>query len=113
MSFIYPRTISISRPATDPVPTLTPGYRDLDPTAETSVAVGIPASIQADRTGGSNKADLPSDVSSTVWRIFFRGDLGLLRDRDIITDDLGTRYKVIGAYWNSLGYSPLCEQLDV
>jgi hypothetical protein len=113
MSFIYPRTIKITRPATDPEPTLTPTYRSLDPGAETPIASDIPASIQASRQGGANKSGLPSSVNSTLWRIFFRGEPGLLQDRDIITDDLGNRYKVIGAYWNSLGYSPMCEQLDV
>lgn len=113
MSFMYPRTIAITRSAVADAPSLTPGYSGLDWTAETPVESGIAASIQLDRQGKENPAGLPSDVKVTMWRIFFKRPLGLLQERDVITDDQGLRYKVIAPYWNSLGYNALCDRLDV
>lgn len=112
MSFMYPRTISITRPAEADAPSLSPRYSSLsDP--ETVVADGIAANIQLDRQGRDNPVGLPSDVKVTMWRVFFKGALGLLQERDVIIDDLGLRYKVIAPYWNSLGYNALCDRLDV
>lgn len=112
MSFLYPRTISISRP-TQPVGVGAVGYGAELPATETAIASGIAASIQQKRDGKMPGAGLPGDARSTLWRIFFNGlASGFVVDRDIITDDLGIRYQVQAAYWNSMGYNCLCERLE-
>lgn len=112
MSFMYPRTITITRPATTSgVGAI--GYQGLDPTNETIVQSGVPANIQ--RTENLRKLDenLPGDVArGSAWQIFFKLPNGTVLDRDIITDDLNVRYQVTAAYWNSLGYNALCERLQ-
>lgn len=112
MSFMYPRTISITRPNTLSGIGAQP-YQGLEPSQETSVASGIPANIQQVKESRQSIAGLPGDVTrGTLWHIYFRRELALVNDRDIITDDLGIRYQVTGAYWNSLGYKCLCERLQ-
>lgn len=102
MSFLYPRTITISRMAPDP--TLgSQGYSGMTPDKETIVAQGIPARIQADRQGTPPQAKLPADAAGeSIWKIIFKGARDLARTGDIITDDLGERYQIISAYWGPL-----------
>ena len=112
MSFIYPRIVSITRP-----PTLTgigaQPYQGLLPSTETLVASGLKASIQQIKESKQFPANLPGDtIRGSLWSIFIRKPRTLIRDRDIITDDLGVRYQVTAAYWNSLGYKALCERLQ-
>jgi hypothetical protein len=112
MSFVYPRTISISRP-TQPNGVGAVGYGAELPATETPVASNVPASIQQKKEGRMPGAGLPGDARATIWRIFFNSlQNGTVADRDIITDDLGIRYQVQAAYWNSLGYNCLCERLE-
>ncbi len=83
------------------------------PSTETIVAVGLSASIQQIKESKQPMENLPGDtVRGTLWSIFIRKPRTLIRDRDIITDDLGVRYQVTAAYWNSLGYKALCERLQ-
>lgn len=112
MSFLYPRTIAISRP-TGQSGIGAVGYGGEVPADEEPVASGVPASIQLDRQGRDNRTGLPGDAKSTLWRILFKQPKGTVQNRDVITDDLGDRYQVIGPYWNSLGYNCLCELLEV
>lgn len=110
MSFLYPRTISV--------------YRDLEPTQGglqtynttnqgTLVASAIPASIQLKKETGTQPANLPADISRrTYWNIMFRAPPGTVIDNDIVVDDLGVRYQVTAAYWNSLGFNCLCERME-
>jgi len=111
MSFLYPRTISISRP-TQPTGVGAVGYGGELPATETAVASGVAASIQQKKEGRPPPAGLPGDARMTLWRIFFNLPNGTVADRDIIADDLGIRYQVQAAYWNSLGYNCLCERLE-
>lgn len=125
MSFIYPRTITITRP----VPQLSPagglasagssqvggstpylGVRNKAKGAETIVAVGIPCSIQAHGARAvTDREAMPSSAPGPVrWKFLVPlGELvfGQVRDRDIVTDDLGNRYDIASDYWNSLGYN--------
>ncbi len=112
MSFLYPRTIAITRPRSAAgigVQT----YGGVAASAEDAVASGIAASIQLVRVGGEGPAKLPADAARSRWRVFFKGPSALVRDRDVITDDLGLRYQVSAAYWNALGYACECERLEV
>lgn len=111
MSFVYPRTISISRP-TQPAGIGAVGYGGELQSIETIIISGVPASIQQKKEGRTNAVDLPGDSRASMWQILFFGALGIVQDRDVITDDLGIRYQVQGAYWNSLGYNCTCEILE-
>lgn len=112
MSFMYPRTIFITRPInTSGVGAL--GYQGLDPQDETIIASDIAANIQRSENTRSLATDLPGDVTrGSMWAIFFKMPNGILQDRDIITDDLNIRYQVTASYWNSMGYKALCERLQ-
>jgi len=115
MSFIYPRVVAITRPATlSPSQVGAIDYQVLDADQETIVAIGLPASIQQDRTGMRLTANLPGDIlRGMCWSIFIRPiTKGVLKDNDIITDDEGIRYQVTAAYWNSLGVNAKCERLE-
>lgn len=114
MSFIYPRTTVITRPnATTGIGALP--YQGLDPTQEQTLFTNIPASIQH-RGNTAQKAGIPADAKSEpMWEIIWPPNylpLGSLMERDIVTDDLGNRYQIAAAYWNSLGYQAECEKLQ-
>ncbi|MDA8256532.1 MAG: hypothetical protein M0Z99_12980 [Betaproteobacteria bacterium] len=117
MSFIYPRTITITRPAVQSgVGTI--GYGGQMPSTETPVTSGVSASIQLKKEGRHPETDLPGDITKiTLWVVLIPVSAGLsvgvIRDRDILTDDGGLRYQVTAAYWNSLGWNLLCERLEV
>jgi hypothetical protein len=110
MSFLYPRTIAITRP-TQAGTVGAVGYGGQVPSTEEPVADGIAASIQLKKDGRSPRAALPGDAHLTEWRIMFKGARDLVQARDVITDDLGVRYQVQAPYWNSLGFNCLCERL--
>lgn len=113
MSFMYPRTVAISRPVS--VANVgAQAYGGLVASNETSIATGLSASIQLKKQQASKDyPDLPGDSGHTQWRIFVQGAaLGLISVRDIVTDDLGQRYQVMAPYWNSLGYNLFCERLE-
>lgn len=126
-SFLYPRTVQVSRSksaaATSVVVGLV-GYSGMttepapkDPQGETVLFTGIPASIQAARVGRKgSRAALPTDATfEPMWNIFIPPAalaLGSVKDRDVITDDEGYRYQVAQAYWNSLGYRLDCIRLE-
>ncbi len=105
MSFIYPRTISISRPNASTA-VGAQGYGGLLKTAETQIAAGIAAHIEAERQGKDPDAKLPGDAKGeSIWRIMFKAAKGLVQTDDIITDEIGNRYQVISASWEQLGYT--------
>lgn len=111
MSFLYPRTISITRPHIQTGVGALP-YGGLLPSTETAILSGIAASIQLKKEGGRPESALPSDASrKAYWTIFFKAALGAVQKRDIITDDLGIRYQITGDYWSSMGYSVIAEEM--
>lgn len=111
MSFIYPRTISITRPGTI-AGVGAQGYSGAAAANETSIAANIPASIQLERQGPAALAGVPADtIGRGLWRIYFKLPRGTVQERDIITDDLGNRFQVTNPYWDSLGYNVTAETL--
>lgn len=114
MGFIYPRTITISRPGAQTGEGML-GYGGETQAAETQVATSVPASIQERREGQRNPTGLPGDGTRPTYYIFIP-KRALARDGmkalDVITDDLGVRYKVVAPYWDSLGHRPTCELLE-
>ena len=102
MSFLYPRVISISRPAQDETLGAQP-YSGLQIGHETAVASGLPAHIQIDKQNSAPPAKLPGDAIATpVWKIIIKAARGLVRTGDVITDDLDNRYQVISADWGPM-----------
>lgn len=102
MSFLYPRTVSISRPIQDPTLGAQP-YSGLRADSETEIASGIAAHIQIDRQNPASPTKLPSDaVSLPVYKIIVKVARGLVKRGDVITDDIGSRYQVISPDWGPL-----------
>lgn len=116
MSFLYPRTIAVTRP-TGPSGVGNVGYSGVLPSTETPVVSSAPANIQAKTTlsrtyTGALPAAPPGPI---VWRVYipFKAvPKGTIKDRDIITDDQGIRYQVEAAYWNSMGWNLACIILE-
>ena len=102
VSFLFPRTISVSRPNQDTAVGAQP-YAGVTPANETVLATGIPAHIQSDRQGTAPQAKLAADAAGqSTWKIIFKQPLGTVQSRDVITDDLGNRYQVISVDWNPM-----------
>lgn len=113
MSFLYPRTITVSRPGkTDAVGEQ--GYSGLDAATETQVLGPIPAKIQADRQGQAPETKLPSNAAGqSIWKIIFKVPLGVVAGGDIITSEIGERFQVIGPpYWGPLVTTCRCQILE-
>jgi hypothetical protein len=111
-NFLYPRTISISRPNPNTGIGAQP-YGALQETNETTIATGIAAKIQIDRQGTKPVTALPGDAAGqSIWNIMFEAANGLVQDRDIITDDLSHRYQVISAYWGPMVTTCRCQILE-
>lgn len=114
MSFVYPRVVAITRPNVQTAVGAV-GYSGLQASNEAAIASGLPASIQLNKQSGREDADLPGDSARTLWKILIPASaiaLGQIQTRDIVTDELGTRYQVAGPYWNSLGHNLLCQLLE-
>src|ERR1700723_3385518 len=97
---LYPRAVSISRQQSQ-LQAGDAGY--LASTAgncsPVAGATDLPASIQQTREPGAPEGHTPSDAPNrSVWNIFIPGEaaaLGLITERDQVTDDLGKNYIVI------------------
>lgn len=114
MSFLYPRAVAISRPGGESGEGQI-AYGGQSQGAETSVATEVRASIQERREGQHSTVGLPGDATRPTWYIFIPRRalaLGVVKDRDIVTDDTGERYQVIANYWDSLGYRLTAEKLE-
>jgi hypothetical protein len=116
MSFLYPRTIAIHRPTTTTA-VGAQGYSGETAAVESAVAANLPASIQEAPSRGLPEGGLPADTPITsAYKIFIpkkAASLGLIKNRDVVIDDLGIRYVVVAAYWDSLGYRLFAQLLQV
>lgn len=113
MSFLYPRTVAISRPGQQSGEGAL-GYGGDTQGAEVSVATGVPASIQERREGQRNPTGLPGDGTRPTYYVFIPKRAlarGAILNLDIITDDQGNRYQVTAPYWDSMGHRPTVELL--
>jgi hypothetical protein len=116
VTFLYPRTIAITRPNSE----LGPGDQgylgENTGDGDTVIATGIPASIQSSRERGTPLGKTPSDAETkSQWNIYIplaAVAVGTIRDRDIATDDLGRKFKVTASDPTSLGYRLRCEMLE-
>lgn len=109
--FLYPRTVTVRRP-TAQTGVGSQAYGGLSPNAET-VITSFVCSIQLAGQPG-NPTGLPSGVNASDYRVYNRQlARGIVQDRDVLVDDLGWRYKVIAAYWDSLGPNIYARKLEV
>lgn len=115
MSFIYPRTLRITRPERQGGAGLQP-YLSEKTLSETLVVDGVPASIQLRREGTDNKTGLPADAKSPLWDVMIPRWAGVVDgtvlDRDIVTDDLNRRFQVVADYADSLGPNFRVQRLE-
>ncbi|HEX7854448.1 MAG TPA: hypothetical protein VF503_12205 [Sphingobium sp.] len=114
MSFLYPRTIAVRRPAAQ-AGIGAVGYGGHIAAEETPVANGVRASIQARREGTNNPVGLPGDGKTPTHYVYIplrAAARGLINDLDIVVDDLGQRYQVLVNYWDSLGYRLSVQTLE-
>jgi hypothetical protein len=112
-NFLYPNTISITRPNQN-TGVGTVGYGGLSPMDESSIASGIPANIQIDKGSRTPVAKLPGDATyESIWKIIFKGPNGLTQTRDIITDELGRRFQVVSADWGPMVTTCRSQLLEV
>lgn len=107
----------ITRPVPAPASVGLQTYNGLAAGSETPVAKNLPANIQFDRTGRPPTTGLPGDTQGRgSWKVFIplarAPKPGMIKKRDIITDDTGTRYQVTNPYWNSLGFAGRCEEMQ-
>lgn len=115
MSFLYPRTATISRPSLAQSDGGVQAYGGRTLAGETIIAQDVPCSVQARREGNRNPPGLPGDGNKASWRILTPlGAVkdGFVRDNDVFTDDLGRRFGVLADYTNSLGGNFYCERLE-
>lgn len=124
MSFLYPRTISIHRPAVLAAPggtnvaTLVSAYSGETIASETVVLSGLPASIQYNSGDTRGTAPLPADVQKPGgWNIYLPLSAGVpnggITEDDVVVDDTipPRRYQVEAAYSHPMGWKLHCRYL--
>jgi hypothetical protein len=81
------------------------GYSGDTPATETAIMAGWPASILQGTKGEKNPAQLPGD-ERTPWLVILVPEfVGIvIRNGDIITDDIGNRYVVSSPELSDLGW---------
>lgn len=118
MSFLYPRTMAVQRAAQQaagqPLGARPYGGQSKDTMAD--VIEDVRCNVQARGQNRANPTALPADTQTAQWSINI--PLGAvpvettIQDRDLITDDLGRRFRVTHAYPHSLGWRLTCERLS-
>lgn len=111
----YPRTIVFRRPS-QPVQAGPGAYSGLLPANETLIIANIPANIQIDRTGRPSEARLPADAIGNPTHKFFVPTallyVGQIKERDVIVDEVGSRYQIVAIEWQTLGVQIRAQLLE-
>lgn len=112
MSFLRPRTITITRPSQSASFGASLTYGATDDATELAVLSDIEANISWARTGQQRETGLPGQsMWRAIFRIVFKAPAGKIKERDIVTDDLGNRYQIVAAQTGKFGYMCLSEML--
>jgi len=118
-NFIYPRVVAIKRQAAQSG-VGAQAYGATSKATETTVATGVICSMQARGGGAKLPAGLPADTFLNLYNVFIgrwassKAGLvnGSIKDTDYLIDELGSRYHVVSAYWDSLGFRLVCEEQE-
>lgn len=112
---IYPRTLTINRANTNETPGGQP-YSGTQELNETTVIAGLPASIQFTGRLSTPLGGTPSGATDRAgYRILIPATSvsnGTITERDVAIDDLGKRYQIFAAWWDTLGYNLQAELLE-
>jgi hypothetical protein len=116
LSFLYPHTCEIRRPAAQPGEGKL-AYGGQTQASETRVkGPGIPCNIELRREGQRNTTGLPGDGTRPTYDVRFKRRSALaygdVRDRDVLVDGLGQRYLVVANPWLKFGYALRVERLE-
>lgn len=115
MSFLYPRTITITR-ASHQVGVGAISHGGKDQAKMITVATDVPCNVQSKSGGRINPTGLPADTMAATWSINIPKRAGIpagtIRDRDLIVDDLGRRFQVTADYCHSLGWRLGVDRLE-
>jgi hypothetical protein len=114
VSFLYPRTISITRMNQIATVGVVDDYAGESEQGETTIYSGLPANIAQNRQRTAMEAGVPQDATSrTGWAINIplasSPPAGSIVERDIVVDDIGKRYIINGAGYTSLGWRLVTE----
>lgn len=116
---MYPRTITIKREAAMTAVGDVGSYGGTRASTETTIASGLPASIQYYSTSLPNESGLPGNAYGRGrWRIFIPIEgggvksLGIQR-ADIVIDETGERYQVHAPWPDSLGWNLSADMVEV
>ncbi len=118
-TFLYPREITIQRPAEiAPTTVGAVGYQGTTEAAETFVYGPVFASIIGTGAGtalSGSSEHLPADSPIMHWNIFLPAyantTVPLIMEQDVVYDDLGRRFQVVGAQPTPLGEKLICIRL--
>jgi hypothetical protein len=112
---LYPRLVTITRPQTSTTPG-DQGYSGTQQANESVVLTGLLASIQFTSRLSTPLGGTPSDaIDRAGFRVLIPASAaanGSITERDVVVDDLGKRYQVTAAWWDSLGYNLQAELLE-
>lgn len=114
-SFSFPDLITIYRPVGQAAGGVK-GYGGLSRDKQEKVILAdIPANVQARNSGRSNPTGLPGDTPMAQWNIYTpRGSLGpgVVKNHDVVVDQLGRRFGVTSDYNPRLGGNLICDRLE-
>lgn len=117
-NFMFPRTISVRRPNNNVTPTAGQvGFGGADPIQETVILTGLPAVIDFDRFGRQDPGNLPTDSKLAFYFIQFPPNAipaeNTVQQNDVLLDDFGRRFQVVGLTWSAIGTTAYAEILIV
>ena len=111
-SFLFPSIIRLSRPQGNAGAGAQP-YSGLSQQRETTIVTAARAHIQPDRQGQAPLAGLPADAAGQpTVKIILKLPKGVVQRRDVLTDDLGSRYQAVQSTWTPLGTTVLAVTLN-
>ena len=107
------RTLTIYRPQQNSGAGLRP-YGGETVANQVTLATAFPASVLQGSKGEKSMVNLPGDVRSPWWQVLLPNLPGaiLLRNDDIITDDLSKRYKISSAEQSELGWRITAAEME-
>jgi hypothetical protein len=112
---LFDRIVQIRRPIRQTA-VGSQGYGGLSPIQETVVFPAIPANISfAAKVKGASAAGLPGDVTKSEWVVTLPNGYagaGQIVERDVVEDDEGRRFQVVGAWGHILGWTLRSELLE-